>query len=70
MTATAAPFKTPLEMLYHWEKTKPNATYLSQPLGNEYRHWTWKEAGQEIRRIAAALKDLDFPPQSKHRFGV
>ncbi|MEZ4887415.1 MAG: AMP-binding protein [Chitinophagales bacterium] len=64
MSAVASNFKTPLEMLYHWEKNKPDAIYLSQPLKGEYRHWTWKEAGQEIRRIAAALKALNFPPKS------
>ncbi|MFK7904226.1 MAG: AMP-binding protein [Chitinophagales bacterium] len=64
MTAITTNLKTPLEMLYQWEKTKPDATYLSQPLGDKYHHWTWKEAGQEVRRMAAALKALDFPPQS------
>ncbi len=51
-------------MLYHWEKTKPDATYLSQPIGDQYHHWTWKQAGQEIRRIAAALQEMDLPPRS------
>lgn len=64
MTVITTNLKTPLEMLYHWEKNKPDAIYLSQPLKSGYKHWTWKEAGQEIRRIAAALKALNFPPKS------
>ncbi len=57
--------KTPLSWLYHWEKERPNALFLSQPIDGKSITMTWKEAGQEVRKLAAALKAKNLPPQSK-----
>jgi len=54
----------PLERFYHWESTKPNEIYLQQPVNDEWIRWTWQEAGNEIRRMAAALKDMKLPVSS------
>ncbi|MEP7129129.1 MAG: AMP-binding protein, partial [Chitinophagales bacterium] len=58
-------YKSPLDMLYHWEQTCPDKIFLQQPLQDAIKTWTWKQAAEEVRRIAAALKDMQFPPQSK-----
>ena len=53
------------EMLYHWEKEKPNETFLRQPLGDQWTTYTWKEAVTQIRQVANYLMGLNLPPQSK-----
>jgi long-chain acyl-CoA synthetase len=55
---------TPLEKFLHWEKTTPNALFLRQPLSGQWKTWTYKEAGLEIRRMATALLNFSFPEQS------
>jgi long-subunit acyl-CoA synthetase (AMP-forming) len=57
--------KTPLAMFYEWEKSRPNTTYMSQPLNGEWIHYTWAQAGQEIRKLASWLKAQGYEPGSK-----
>jgi long-chain acyl-CoA synthetase len=56
--------KTFLEYFYHWESTKPDEVYMRQPFGDTFRDFTWKEAGQQMRKIAGYLKDQNLPPKS------
>ena len=58
-------YKSPLEMFYHWEKETPNKLYMRQPINGEWHHWTWSETAIEVRKMAAYLKSLDFPANSK-----
>ncbi|MCB0834014.1 MAG: AMP-binding protein [Bacteroidetes bacterium] len=51
-------------MLYHWEKTTPDKVYLKQPINGVWRTWTWKQAGDEVRRMAAVLKAMNLPNNS------
>lgn len=57
-------FKTPVENFFHWENTTPDNIYLSQPFGNESRQFTFKEVGDESRKMASALRAMNLPPQS------
>ena len=57
-------FKTMVENFYHWENTTPENIYLSQPFGNESKQYSFKETGNQARRMASALKAMNFPPQS------
>ncbi|HSF44787.1 MAG TPA: AMP-binding protein [Chitinophagaceae bacterium] len=57
-------YRSPLEMLYHWESNTPDAIYLRQPINDVWHTWTWKEAGLEIRKMAAALKAMRMPLHS------
>ena len=52
--------KTPLEMLYHWEKTTPDAVYLRQPIDGVFHDFTWAQVGEQVRRIANALIAQNF----------
>lgn len=54
----------PLEYFLHWEKTAPNDILFRQPINNKWKTWTWKQAGDEIRRIAGYLESLKFPPHA------
>ena len=58
-------YLSPLEMLYKWEKEKPEQIYLSQPIDGYWHHWTWKEFGIEVRKMACYIKSLDLPKDSK-----
>ena len=57
--------QSPLEKLYQWTAEKPDKTFLRQPFNGEWIHYSWKKADDEIRRMAAYLRSLDLPPQSK-----
>lgn len=56
--------KNPLDMFYQWEQEKPNAIFLNQPFNGKWITYTWKQAGNEIRRVAAALQAMELPPKS------
>lgn len=58
-------YPSPLEMLYRWEKERPDALFMRQPINGAWREWTWKQAGQEVRQMAAALRAMDLPAGSK-----
>ena len=57
-------YRSPLCMLYHWEKTDPNKTFLKQPIDNTWHGWTWKQTGEEVRRLAGAIIAQRLPPRS------
>ncbi|MDZ4715015.1 MAG: AMP-binding protein [Cytophagales bacterium] len=54
----------PLEYFLHWEKTFPLDLLLRQPQGGEWKTWTYRQAGEEIRSIANHLRSLALPPNS------
>ncbi|QBQ99351.1 AMP-binding protein [Paraburkholderia pallida] len=55
----------PLQRLYHWERTRADAVWLTQPCGNEVIDYTWGEAASQARRMAAWLKQQDWPAGSR-----
>ena len=67
---TIAPEALALQRLYHWEKTTPDRVLFTQPYDGaakgtgQVRTWTWKQAADETRRIAAYLNGLNLPPKS------
>ena len=57
--------QTPLEKLYNWTAKQPEKTFLRQPFNGEWLHFSWKKSEDEVRRMAAYLRSLNLPPQSK-----
>jgi long-subunit acyl-CoA synthetase (AMP-forming) len=58
--------KLPLDMVYHWEKAKENALYMTQPVGDgKVVEYTWGRAVDEARRMASYLKSLNLPEKSR-----
>lgn len=55
----------PLDMMYRWEKESPGLVYMRQPINGKWHEWTWKETGQEVRKMAAYLKGLGYEPGTK-----
>ena len=58
-----------LQRMYSWEKNEPDKVVFTQPYegasrGGQVRTWTWRQAMDETRRVAAYLKGLNLPPRS------
>ncbi len=58
-------YALPLDMLYKWETTTPDKVYLRQPIDDVWQTWTWKQVGDETRRMAAVLRAMQLPAESK-----
>ncbi|MGE5567624.1 MAG: AMP-binding protein [Rhodospirillales bacterium] len=52
----------PLNRFYRWERERAGRPFLTQPLHGNVREWTWAQAGDEVRRVAAYLKSQDWEP--------
>lgn len=66
MASSARPETLALQRLYQWEQTTPDKTVFTQPMGGGVvREWTWKQAVDEVRRMAAYLKSLNLEPGSR-----
>ena len=66
MASSARPETLALQRLYQWEQTTPDKTVFTQPVGGGVvREWTWKQAVDEVRRMAAYLKGLNLEPGSR-----
>ena len=55
---------TPLDAFLFWEAQAPNQIFLKQPINGQYVTYTYAEAGNEIRKIASALKSYNLPEKS------
>ena len=55
---------SPLEMLYHWEKSTPDKIYLRQPVQGQYKEFTWAKTADQVRRVASELIALNLPSGS------
>lgn len=44
------------DFFFHWEKTKPNDLFLRQPKGSEWITYTYKEVGEQARKLAHFLE--------------
>jgi long-chain acyl-CoA synthetase len=56
----------PLQCLYRWERERPHRIFLTQPFdGGKTRDWTWAQAADEVRRIAAYLQAQGLDPGSR-----
>ena len=56
---------SPLSMLYHWEQSRGNDVFLTQPINGEYHDYTWKQVAEQARKVAARLREFDFPQGSR-----
>ncbi|WP_374675305.1 AMP-binding protein [Ideonella sp.] len=72
MNLSDAPFGLPvdpaalaLQRLYHWERTAPDRIAFTQPMGGGVvKDLTWREVGEQARRLAGHLQAQGFAPGS------
>ena len=55
---------SPLSMLYHLNRAA-GTTYFTQPINGEYHDYTWKQVAEQARKVAARLREFDFPQGSR-----
>jgi long-chain acyl-CoA synthetase len=55
---------SPLAQFLKWEHEIPENIFLRQPISGEWKTWTYRQAGDEIRRIAAGIKATGIPDKS------
>src|SRR6201995_1422856 len=55
-----------LQRLYHWERTAPDQTVFTQPMGGGLlKEFTWKDMGDGPRRMAPFLQQQVFEPGAR-----
>ena len=55
-----------LQRLYHWERTSPDRTAFTQPMGgNLLKEFSWKDVVDESRRMATFLRQQGFEPGAR-----
>ncbi|MBW2628910.1 MAG: AMP-binding protein [Deltaproteobacteria bacterium] len=58
-----AELRLALDDAYAWEENAPNQLWMTQPIGNgEVETYTWAQAMDQVRRMAAHLKSLNLEP--------
>ena len=56
----------PLECVYRWERERSDSIFLTQPFdGGKVRDWTWAQAVNEARRMAAYLRAQNWEPGAR-----
>jgi long-chain acyl-CoA synthetase len=56
---------SPLTRFLEWEKQIPDSLFLRQPFNGEWKTWTYRQAGDEIRRIARGIDAQNYPKGSR-----
>ena len=60
-----AELRLALDDAYGWEEKAPNQLWMTQPIGDgEIETYTWAQAMDQVRRMAAHLKSLNLEPGS------
>ncbi len=63
---TITPSDLPLQRAYRWEKERANDIFFTQPMGaGAVQDWSWAQAMQETRRMAAYLKAQGWEPGTR-----
>jgi len=52
----------PLQQLAHWVTTTPDRVWLRQPVAHHWHTLTWRQADDQARRLASALRALGCEP--------
>ena len=55
----------PLEYFYRYEAEIADNDFLVQPNNGEATHYSWREVGDQSRRVASYLRSLNMPAGSK-----
>ncbi len=63
---TSTEYDLPLACIFRWERERADRVFLTQPFdGGKVRDWTWAQAVDEARRMAAWLKAQNWEPGTR-----
>jgi long-chain acyl-CoA synthetase len=54
-----------LDYFYQFEAETPDAVFMRQPEGDKWHHITWRQAGDQARRMAHAMQNLGLQAGDK-----
>jgi long-chain acyl-CoA synthetase len=60
-----ANYPTLIDKFCAFEQSQPDQLFLSEPVNGAYKNFTWAEAGQQIRKMAAALNAMGLGKDDK-----
>ncbi|MFM1970850.1 MAG: hypothetical protein RL731_672 [Bacteroidota bacterium] len=60
-----ANYSTLIDKFCAFEQSQPDQLFLSEPVNGAYKNFTWAEAGQQIRKMAAALNAMGLGKDDK-----
>lgn len=49
-------FQSPINRLQHWAKVRPDDVYLTQPIENQVKTYSWQQVLDEVSRMASCLQ--------------
>lgn len=58
-------FPTIIDKFCEFESSRANKLFLAEPVKGEYKKFTWQQAGEQVRRMAAALKQMGLGKNDK-----
>ncbi len=53
-----------LKNFLRWEKETPDLIFLRQPVKGQWQDWSFRKAGDEIKKMAAGLQSMNLPLRS------
>ena len=53
-----------LKNFLRWEEETPDLTFLRQPVNGQWQDWSFRKAGDEIKKMAAGLQSMNLPLRS------
>jgi long-chain acyl-CoA synthetase len=60
-----ANYSTLIDKFCAFEQSQPDQLFLSEPVNGTYKNFTWAEAGQQVRKMAAALNAMGLGKDDK-----
>ena len=60
-----ANYPTLIDKFCAFEASQPDQLFLSEPVNGTYKNFTWAQAGQQVRKMAAALNALGLGKDDK-----
>jgi long-chain acyl-CoA synthetase len=60
-----ANYPTLIDKFCAFEQSQPDQLFLSEPVNGAYKNFTWAEAGQQVRKMAAALNGMGLGKDDK-----
>ena len=65
MQTTTRKYQTLIDKFCAFEASQPDQLFLSEPVAGNYKNFTWAQAGQQVRKMAAALNAMGLGKDDK-----